>query len=240
MVQNVNYEIPYQKKQVQKTQQQLGELEHKEAEIKRNAALSATNYDQASQELGLQVLLFCQCLLLSASLDAPLEAKSHALKKTPVFTLTNLRNIREKPPSLNVYVTQSLNVIAQGCHDELAGETISQIDWDIGTVEETEDTGNGLGPYEILNGSDILEDSPKDGVEFHQVMSNPENSDAPYASMSESPWDIFVENPQVDGTEEADLSRTVSIPGSNLLSDSSEALDTNHSRSQAVGNRIPE
>ncbi|KAI3501660.1 hypothetical protein L1887_29597 [Cichorium endivia] len=42
----------------------------------------------------------------------------------------------------------------------------SQIDWDIGTVE---DTGDGFGAYEIVNASEIPESSLNNGIEYDEI-----------------------------------------------------------------------
>ncbi|CAL5422092.1 unnamed protein product [Camellia sinensis] len=81
--------------------------------------------------------------------------------KTSGTVLPNLRDIIENPPSLNVSVGSEVL------------DTMN-IDWDIGTVEETEDTGNGLGPYEIVNANEFLQNSPlnDDGVESDKTLLN--------------------------------------------------------------------
>lgn len=147
--------------------------------------------------------------------------------------------MRENPPSLNVAVDSEIindvNVHSSknGLDPAIANTEIavpdidwdisvesSQIDWDIGTVEETEDNGNGLGPYEIINASDIGSD--------------PTISNQEIGSHADISWDISVDTPQVDVIDD-DNAPTVVLENQTSLPDSLSQLTGNkEERSQLL------
>lgn len=245
LAQNVNYEIPYQKKQVQKIQQQLVELDRKEADIKRHVALSAVKYAEACQEYGLQGNNVRLELLESAIKSLPstfskvlevmctdtvvqaMEYYSNFMNdvhtdkdRTTGPVLSSLRQIVDSPPSLVVCVGPDFinfaNTISStdqqydmdGTMDN-GGDVIdwdislesSQIDWDIGNIEEP-DPDNGTGPYELVNVGDVMEHSST--VDNSNSLHSPPIEVELASGVSEISWDVNVENPQLDIMEDSD------------------------------------
>ncbi|CAL1371050.1 unnamed protein product [Linum trigynum] len=131
--------------------------------------------------------------------------------KSSAAVLSSLRDIRDNPPSLHVSashetllsgnpelnanrLTDSEGEIDGGAADNINWDISvdsTRIDWDIGTVEETSyDGGNGLGPYEIVDASEILQDPSRN--------EDVESGQHPNLTASEISWDVCVEKPEVD------------------------------------------
>lgn len=150
---------------------------------------------------------------------------SFQLQKPSRTVLSNLREVRENPPPLNVFLNPECNDPGNSQsypndpeqmerEADMAADSIdwditldsSQIDWDIGTVEETEENGHGLGPYEMVNASDLPNPLPDEDVKSDQPSLAKEETIVSGVSEPGISWDISVENPEVNIIDESGLS----------------------------------
>lgn len=168
-----------------------------------------------------------------------------SLQKPSQTVLLNLREIRESPPSVNVYPSfniidpvndSSVHTDATQTRGDVAADNIdwdisvdsSQIDWDIGTVEEPEDASNGLGPYEMVNADEVLQNfEPNVVTGYDQNKSNEE--DSAYAEIN---WDISVDT-QVEVVHDASFQHTDQENQKSIL-DLEQANDIKEERSQLL------
>jgi hypothetical protein len=66
MIQNVDYEVPYLRKQMAKCSQQMADAERRHAEYVRSASQCATNYKKVGVTRGSEAGVAC-CYMYSAS-----------------------------------------------------------------------------------------------------------------------------------------------------------------------------
>lgn len=160
-----------------------------------------------------------------------------------------MRNICENPPSVNVSVgSEIINEDSVNSSNDELNPAISnmevaapdidwdisvespQIDWDIGTMEETDDTSNGLGPYEIINASDILQTSSQ----TEDVGSDPTISNQELGSLADISWDISVETPQVNVIDDVNAPNVVLDCQTSFPDTLSQLTENKEERSQLL------
>lgn len=256
IVQNVNYEIPYEKKQIQKIQQQLADLERKEAELKRSANTSAMKYQEACQELGLQgenvrlelldmaktlPTTFAEIMqvLCGDSVQKALgfyqTFVDHAHTEKGKFAgivLPSLKDLRENPPALDVFSSSEVAATSVLLTNKEQDKTFevevssndidwnidttadenAEIDWEIGTVEESKTCGNDKVEQTLQPASEKMEfvlqdDTVKGGFQSLGTKDdgidwNVEDTGVSEPIQSEICWDISIEDVSVAATEE--------------------------------------
>ncbi|KAJ0961715.1 hypothetical protein J5N97_000034 [Dioscorea zingiberensis] len=176
---------------------------------------------------------------------------AHTQKESaPTVVLQNLRHLHEHPPCLNVTVSVEVEnslketSMLDPSHPVTGDQTLnpdltidgidwnvtlddSQIDWDIGDMGNTEESGDGFGSYEIIDSNLDLKDSENgNGIASDNTsLVKVEEGIISGTSESEICWDISIDNTQVDSADD------VALPDASLQTQPSvpiEQANTQH------------
>lgn len=150
-----------------------------------------------------------------------------ALQKSAGTVLHNLRHLHEDPPSLHVSMSAEVqnsicDISMPGIGHSLTGGLVdadlsmggidwnisvddTQIDWDIGTDERVEESGNGFGSYEIIDYDVDLKEYENDKPLLDAEASSKKEDQVVVSetSGSEICLDISLESSQVSVVEDA-------------------------------------
>nr|KAJ0190942.1 hypothetical protein LSAT_V11C800403890 [Lactuca sativa] len=168
--------------------------ERKEVDIKRNAALSAAKYAEACHELGLQGINVKLELLETATTSLS-DTFSKMLQKDLETVLPNLRDIIDNPSPLEV---------------SAASEVFAYVNAERSSNNEISFEGD----VAVVDASEILESSLKDGMESDET-----NKEKMVSKIS---WDIGVENLE-DGSTQNSALIVVMPSGMNVLMEVKES-----------------
>jgi hypothetical protein len=222
MVHYTDYEIPSQKKEIAKVQQQLTDMEKKESEIKRNAAAAATRYQQACQELGIKGNdVKAELKALGKSLPAVfmdvVEAVcidkvgesielyqamitfAHSGAPAEGHILSTLQDLRDHPPSF----AEQMDTVEDDGNDNSIEIEHGAIDWGVGASgSDTIDWGVGEeNPGEVVDidwGIDTVTDDSKLDSDINWDIGEVENENENGAEIN---WDIDLDETGADAAD---------------------------------------
>ncbi|GAX76259.1 hypothetical protein CEUSTIGMA_g3703.t1 [Chlamydomonas eustigma] len=221
MIQNVDYEIPYLRKQGNRFDQQVAENERKAAEYKRSAGQCASNYRQECMKLGVESVggvLRSELKALSRQLPPLMLALVHELKSADLKSARSFYQAFSEHAHGDASCKElliTLSEVQKSCVQKFGVERIQDIQTSTATGDPTSisiDWGvqAEVGPDDIVTPPAAISWGLEGALDvFTMQLPTPENA-AVVAGIS---WDIDIEAQPSNTLEEAEVAVDGGVEG---------------------------